>query len=42
MADNESVRVDDGNVVHSTESEEPMQVAIEHVLSKCNIPAAIT
>ena len=34
MADNESVRVDDGSVVHSTESEEPMQVAIEHVLSK--------
>lgn len=34
MTDNESVRVDDGSVVHPTESEEPMQVAIEHILSK--------
>lgn len=34
MTDNESVRVDDGSVVHPTESEEPMRVAIEHVLSE--------
>lgn len=34
MTDNESVRVDDGSVVHSTESEEPTQVSVEHVLSE--------
>lgn len=34
MADNESIRVDDGSVVHPTESEEPMRAAIEHVLSE--------
>lgn len=34
MVDNESVRVDDGSVVHPTESEEPTQVSVEHVLSE--------
>ena len=34
MADNESVRVDDGSVVHLTESEEPTQTSVEHVLSE--------
>lgn len=34
MTDNESVRVDDGSVVHPTESEEPTQVSVEHILSE--------